>query len=215
VSTSSSSALVEEFRAWLRAHAAELAAFTRRVPVEIEKQVEHERVLQRMLWDAGWLRRGWPESSGGSGGSALDRGTLYDALWQAGYLVPESMAAVEVIGPAVVTYAPDLARTLLPAYLRGDEIWCQGFSEPGSGSDLASLRTRIEDRGGSLRITGQKIWASTAGEILLQVRLIACVVSVVVGAIGDRAAVVVRDHRHYVVVHADADQRIIDEEARW
>ena len=69
MSTSSSSALVEEFRAWLRAHAAELAAFTRRVPVEIEKQVEHERVLQRMLWDAGWLRRGWPESSGGSGGS--------------------------------------------------------------------------------------------------------------------------------------------------
>jgi alkylation response protein AidB-like acyl-CoA dehydrogenase len=160
VSTSGSPALVEEFRAWLRAHAAELAAFTRRVPVEIEKQVEHERVLQRMLWDAGWLRRGWPESSGGSGGSALDRGALYDALWQAGYLVPESMAAVEVIGPAVVTYAPHLACTLLPAYLRGDEIWCQGFSEPDSGSDLASLRTRIEERDGSLRITGQKIWAS-------------------------------------------------------
>jgi alkylation response protein AidB-like acyl-CoA dehydrogenase len=160
VSTSTPLTLTEDFRAWISGHAAELAPFTRRVPVEIEKQVEHERVLQRLLWDAGWLRRGWPESSGGTGGTALDRGALYDALWRAGYLLPESMAAVEVIGPAVITYAPELARTLLPAYLRGDEIWCQGFSEPGSGSDLASIRTRVEDRGDSLRITGQKIWAS-------------------------------------------------------
>ena len=66
MSTSTPLALAEEVRAWLHAHAGELAAFTRRVPVEIEKQVEHERVLQRLLWDAGWLRRGWPESSGGT-----------------------------------------------------------------------------------------------------------------------------------------------------
>src|SRR5206468_1583808 len=67
---------------------------------------------------------------------------------------------IEVIAPMLVKYRPDLAAMLLPRAIRGDQVWCQGFSEPDAGSDLASLRTRAFDEGDHFRVVGQKTWTS-------------------------------------------------------
>ena len=119
--------------------------------------------LQRLLYDEGWIRLGWPTELGGLGGSLAHRGMVSEELAAAGYPPPFSFATQEVLGPAVAQYAaPELAAELIPALLRGDESWCQGFSEPGAGSDLASLKVRATDDGDHWVISGEKIWTSWA-----------------------------------------------------
>jgi hypothetical protein len=113
-----------------------------------------------MLGQAGWSRRGWPTEAGGSGGTATLRAVLYDELTAAGYVIPEAFNILETIGPMLCTYAPDLAAVELPAFLAGDRLWCQGFSEPDAGSDLASLRARAVEGGDTFRVNGQKTWVS-------------------------------------------------------
>jgi alkylation response protein AidB-like acyl-CoA dehydrogenase len=116
--------------------------------------------LVRLLWDAGWGRAGWPVEVGGSGGSLLMRQVLIDELYRAGVDVPEQYAPLEVMAPMLIDLAPDLAAELLPGFLRGDECWVQGFSEPEAGSDIAALRTRAVRTDSGFVLTGQKIWGS-------------------------------------------------------
>jgi alkylation response protein AidB-like acyl-CoA dehydrogenase len=154
-----------EFRAglrgWLENHAGSLEPF-RTVPADLDRQFVALRELQRLLYEAGWLRYGWPEVVGGLGGSAVLRGVVSEELAVAGYPPPFSFGMMEVLGPAVARFAPDIAAWALPALLRGDETWCQGFSEPEAGSDLASLRLRAIDDGDCWRVSGQKVWTSWA-----------------------------------------------------
>jgi alkylation response protein AidB-like acyl-CoA dehydrogenase len=88
------------------------------------------------------------------------RATVIDELATAGYAVPEFHSTVEIIGPLLIRFAPELAAVHLPSALAGDERWCQGFSEPDAGSDLGSLRTRATADGAGFRISGQKMWSS-------------------------------------------------------
>jgi alkylation response protein AidB-like acyl-CoA dehydrogenase len=122
-----------------------------------------QRALQRMLFEAGWIRLGWPAEIGGLGGEMLLRAVVVEELCAAGYPPPFSFGTQEVLGPAVARYAPrELAVDLMPRLLRGDEIWCQGFSEPGAGSDLASLQCRAVDDGADWVLGGEKVWTSWA-----------------------------------------------------
>lgn len=148
------------FRAWMAEHADELAPYSRHAPGSIEAGTEHEKRFQQLLFDGGWSRYGWPEEVGGLGGTSLLRAVFHEELSRAGYVMPETMLALEVIAPTVVKYRPDLAAAHLPAHLKGDEVWCQGFSEPDAGSDLAALRTRAVEDGDCFRVNGQKIWSS-------------------------------------------------------
>ncbi|MFI7195165.1 acyl-CoA dehydrogenase family protein [Nocardia nova] len=116
-----------------------------------------------MLYDAGWIRLGWPEEIGGLGGRPILRSVVSEELAAAGYPPPFSFATQEVLGPAVAEFArPAFAADVLPRLLRGDETWCQGFSEPGAGSDLASLRLKAVAVEGGWRVSGEKIWTSWA-----------------------------------------------------
>src|SRR2546430_8451944 len=146
-----------EFGRWLAARGADLARF-RNLPTDLDGQFAVLGELQRLLFDAGWLRWGWPEALGGLGGSSLLRGVLSEELAAAGCPPPFSFGMMEVLAPAVARFAPDIAAWALPALLRGDEAWCQGFSEPEAGSDLGSLRLRAVDEGGHWRGGGQKGW---------------------------------------------------------
>jgi acyl-CoA dehydrogenase len=120
----------------------------------------HATILSR-VYEAGWNRYGWPEAAGGLGGTELHRAVYFEELAAAMLSVPEQHWTLEVIGPAVHHYAPHLAAEFLPNYLRGAEWWGQCFSEPESGSDLASLRCRATDDGaGGYVLNGQKIWTS-------------------------------------------------------
>jgi alkylation response protein AidB-like acyl-CoA dehydrogenase len=87
---------------------------------------------------------------------------MFECLWEADIVIPEPYSLLEVLVPVLMIYAPHLAEAHFLPLLRGDESWCEGFSEPDAGSDLASLRTRMEPDGDGWRISGQKVWTSNA-----------------------------------------------------
>lgn len=150
------------FRAWVQDNRAELERFQEPAG-EVTEIFDRLRLLQRVLYDAGWIRLGWPVDIGGLGGRPILRSIISEELAAAGYPPPFSFATQEVLGPAVAEFArPELAAEALPRLLRGDETWCQGFSEPGAGSDLASLRLKATATEGGWRVSGEKIWTSWA-----------------------------------------------------
>ena len=151
-------ALAAAFRAWVETADFELVAD--HPGGDLDVAVDATVPVLRALHDAGWTRLGWPVEAGGLGGSPLQRAVVYDELAAAGYVIPEILSALEIIGPMLGRYAPGLAAACLPAALRAEEWWCQGFSEPDAGSDLASLRTRATPEENGFRLTGQKMWSS-------------------------------------------------------
>jgi alkylation response protein AidB-like acyl-CoA dehydrogenase len=112
-------------------------------------------------------------AAGGTGGDERHRAVLYDELAAAGLPIPTPPLMLETLGPPVSRFAPELAARYLPAYLRGEEWWGQGFSEPEAGSDLASLRCRARRDGDNYVLSGQKLWTShgaTATRLVCLVR---------------------------------------------
>ena len=150
----------EQFRRWLADHAEQLEPFRHEVAEELDQSYARFRPLQQLLWDHGWHRLGWPTEVGGLGGSPLHRYVIAEDLAAAGYVNPAIHGSIEIIAPMLIRFAPDLAAHHVPAGVRGDEVWCQGFSEPDAGSDLGSLRTRAIADGDGFRISGQKMWSS-------------------------------------------------------
>jgi len=129
----------------------------------LDGQVAQLARVRRALYDAGWMRYGWPSSVGGLGGPAALRAVLGEEVATRDLAEPGIYSMVEVLVPTVLSYAPSpLAAEVVPLLLSGREQWCQGFSEPGSGSDLASLSTRAVPRGEDWVVTGQKVWTSLA-----------------------------------------------------
>jgi alkylation response protein AidB-like acyl-CoA dehydrogenase len=121
--------------------------------------------VRAALYEAGWMRYGWPREAGGLGGPVLLRAVLGEEVTARGLAQPGYYSMTEVLAPTMISYAPPgLAAEMVPLLLRGKEHWCQGFSEPGSGSDLASLSTKAVQQGGTgdWVITGQKVWTSLA-----------------------------------------------------
>jgi len=119
--------------------------------------------VKRLTFDAGWMRWGWPERVGGLGGSTLLRGYLAEAVTARDLVDAGLYSMTEVLAPTMIDYArPSLAAEMVPLLLRGDETWCQGFSEPGTGSNLASLSCRAARSDDGWIVTGQKVWTSLA-----------------------------------------------------
>jgi alkylation response protein AidB-like acyl-CoA dehydrogenase len=129
----------------------------------LDQQVAQMAKVKRMAFDAGWMRWGWPERVGGLGGSNLLRAYLGEAVTLRDFWEPGFASLHEVLAPTMIDYAaPQLAAAMVPRLLRGDEMWCQGFSEPGTGSNLASLACRAVREGEGWRVSGQKVWTSLA-----------------------------------------------------
>ncbi len=129
----------------------------------LDQQMAHLSTVKRMAYDAGWMRCGWPERVGGLGGSTLMRAYLGEALASRDLVEPGLYSMTEVLAPTMIDYAaPELAAAMVPHLLRGDETWCQGFSEPSTGSNLGSLACRAVRADDGWRVTGQKVWTSLA-----------------------------------------------------
>ena len=151
-----------EFAAWCEANSAALAPHTLPNP-DFESRVLAARSLQRILFDAGWSKFGWPAWVGGFGGSALHRGVVYEELSRIGWHGPAIFEHLEIIAPTLLEFGDaDFVAARFPQFLDGTRSWVQGFSEPDAGSDLASLRTRGVIADGCVAISGQKIWTSWA-----------------------------------------------------
>jgi alkylation response protein AidB-like acyl-CoA dehydrogenase len=148
-------------RAWLDSHDLSPDGVG---PADLDGQVAQLLRVRAALYDAGWMRYGWPVSVGGLGGPAMLRAVLGEEVASRDLAEPGIYSMVEVLAPTMIAYArPELAASAVPLLLSGREQWCQGFSEPGSGSDLASLSTRAVARSdGSWIVTGQKVWTSLA-----------------------------------------------------
>jgi alkylation response protein AidB-like acyl-CoA dehydrogenase len=129
----------------------------------LDDHMAHLTTVKRLTYEAGFMRWGWPTRVGGLGGSTLLRAYLGEALISRDLVEPGIYSMTEVLAPTMIDYAsPELAATMVPRLLRGEETWCQGFSEPETGSNLASLSCRATREDGGWRVTGQKVWTSLA-----------------------------------------------------
>ena len=124
---------------------------------------EPGREWSRRLYDAGFVGLTWPEEYGGRGAPYSHQAIVLEEFARAG--APQHMGVIGLgmAGPTIMAHGTEeQKRRYLPRILSAEEIWCQGFSEPGAGSDLSSVRTRVEPRDGHFVVDGQKVWSSYA-----------------------------------------------------
>jgi alkylation response protein AidB-like acyl-CoA dehydrogenase len=147
-----------EFRSWLAEHAPPA--------VDVATACDDAAVLrawQRTLHADRWVGVHWPVEYGGRGASVTQVAIYNEELAHAGAPPLLGRAGITLVGPTLMTHGTEDQRVRwMPRILGGDDIWCQLFSEPGAGSDLASLTTRAEKRGNTYVVTGQKVWSSYA-----------------------------------------------------
>jgi alkylation response protein AidB-like acyl-CoA dehydrogenase len=159
-----------EAHAWLSAHAT-LKDPDKSTPMsmgESDPEAEREHVRQskawqRTLYDGGWAGITWPKEYGGRGGTPME--AIIFGQEQARFDVPTSVFAqgIGMAGPTIMGHGTDAQKErFLETMLRGEEVWCQLFSEPGAGSDLASLATSAVRDGDEFVVNGQKVWTSSA-----------------------------------------------------
>ena len=150
----------DEVRGWLRDHlpAAMRNKVVRYAPLDRDDLIGWHRILAQQ----GWIAPSWPREWGGTGWNAVQRYIFEEECGYAGAppLIPFGLA---MCAPVLLEFGSEAQRRrFLPRIYRGDDIWCQGYSEPGSGSDLASLRTSAVRRGDRYVVNGQKTWTTIA-----------------------------------------------------
>jgi alkylation response protein AidB-like acyl-CoA dehydrogenase len=160
-----SSKTLEHFRAECREWLALNVPRGRR-PAEGPPMREFDLAWQRRQFDGGWAGISWPKEYGGRGASVLEQLIWFEECARAGAPASGTMfVALSHAGPTLITSASDEQKAFhLPRILRGEASWCQGFSEPGAGSDLASLRCKADIDGDHLVVNGSKIW-TTYGDL--------------------------------------------------
>src|SRR6476620_2578945 len=149
----------DELRSWLEAnHPGE-------VPEDENYAFDFRRAWQRKLHDAGWAGISWPKEYGGRGATLIEQAIFSEEMVRAKAPAPANVLGLVMGGPVVIAHGTEQQKErFLEPILSGEEIWCQGFSEPESGSDLASLKTRAVKANGSWKVTGQKVWTTYAHE---------------------------------------------------
>jgi alkylation response protein AidB-like acyl-CoA dehydrogenase len=155
-------AFQEEVAAFLRDELPErLKEGARRTPgVFVEPDIGMD--WHRILHQKGWVAPSWPKEDGGTGWTATQKYIFEKECALAG--APAlSVLGLKLVGPIICKYGtPEQKARFLPGILSGENYWCQGYSEPGSGSDLASLKTKAERKGDTYHINGTKIWTTHA-----------------------------------------------------
>jgi alkylation response protein AidB-like acyl-CoA dehydrogenase len=153
----------ERLCAWL---AANRPARAERVPhddASLADEVSFLRDWQRRLWEAGYVGLLWPTQYGGRGAPPTQQAILNQELARARAPQLINRVGINNAGPTLIAHGTEAQkRRFLPPILSGEELWCQLFSEPGAGSDLAALRTRADADGDDFVVSGQKVWTSYA-----------------------------------------------------
>ena len=141
----------KQVRAWLEQN----------LPREPISTLEQRRVWHRKLYEAGYLGMGWPREYGGGGARPMEQAIVADEMARANAPAPTNSLGLGIVGPTIVVHGTEAQKQrYLRKILTAEELWCQLYSEPNAGSDLAALRTSAADQGDHFVVNGQKIWTS-------------------------------------------------------
>ncbi len=159
--TAQEEAFRQELRAWLKEN------LPQEMPPDLHmgdpEHLDFLRRWQKKVHEGGWAGLSWPKEYGGRGATLVER-MIFDqemAQHEAPPLI--NVLGLEIVGPTLMHYGTEeQKKRYLPKILSAEELWCQGYSEPGAGSDLASLQTRAVEEGDFFVVTGQKVWTSLA-----------------------------------------------------
>ena len=146
----------QKLRTWLEAHLPNESP-----PKNQDAEFAHRRTWQRKLYEGGWVGINWPQEYGGQGATLIQQAIYAQEMTRARAPQPANGLGISIVGPTLIHHGTEeQKKRFIPKILNADEIWCQGFSEPNSGSDLASLQTRAVLDGDDFVVNGQKIWTS-------------------------------------------------------
>ena len=141
----------KQVRAWLEQN----------LPADPLRGLAERKVWHRKLYEAGYLGMGWPKEYGGQGARPMEQAIVADEMARSGAPSPTNGLGHGIVGPTIVVHGNEWQKKrYLQKILTAEEMWCQLYSEPNSGSDLASLKTSAEDKGDHFVVNGQKIWTS-------------------------------------------------------
>lgn len=153
----------DEVRAWFAGNVPKDWVKRRDEEESMAGRFEYLRAWQRKLYDAGWAGISWPKDFGGRGASVMEQVIFIEEMARAEAPPMANVIALGLIGPTIIAFGtPEQKKRYLAKMLSAEEIWCQGFSEPNAGSDLASLGTTAVLDGDHFVVNGQKCWTSYA-----------------------------------------------------
>lgn len=153
----------DQLRRWLEVNAPGDWAKLRARFATKDEQIAFLKEWQRKLYEAGYVGCHWPREYGGSGATIMEQVIFYEEMARAKAPDLPNVIGLDMAGPAIIHHGSEAQkRRYLAKILSGEEIWCQGFSEPNAGSDLAALETRAERKNGVYVVNGQKVWTSYA-----------------------------------------------------
>jgi alkylation response protein AidB-like acyl-CoA dehydrogenase len=141
----------KQVRAWLEHN----------LPAAPLRSLAERKIWHRKIYEAGYLGMGWPKEYGGQGARPMEQAIVADEMARSGAPSPTNGLGLGIVGPTIVVHGNEWQKKrYLQKILTAEEMWCQLYSEPNSGSDLASLKTSAEDTGDHFTVNGQKIWTS-------------------------------------------------------
>lgn len=152
-----------EFRSWLEENPPDNFDPDTFETIEQNDRFRIKLDWQKKLHAGGWVGIHWPERYGGRGATIMEQTIYQQELGSAGAPGLANPLGISLVGPTLMQWGTEQQKQrFIPKILSAHEIWCQGYSEPGSGSDLASLQTRAEEAGDDFLVNGQKVWTSFA-----------------------------------------------------
>jgi alkylation response protein AidB-like acyl-CoA dehydrogenase len=150
-------------RAWIKANLPQREKDSSGIEYGDPKRITALKAWQRKLYDAGYVAMGWPKEYGGHAADVVQQNIVNEELLLARAPGLVGMMGIQMVGPTLIQFGTDEQKQRhLRKILTAEEIWCQGYSESGSGSDLASLKTRADLVGDEFIVNGQKVWTSNA-----------------------------------------------------
>ena len=149
----------DELRSWLEANVPRDWGEWREKP--LEESFPYLRAWQRKLYEGGWAAVSWPKEYGGRGATLMEQSLFWEEMARVEAPPMANSLGLGLIGPTIIAYGTnEQKKRFIPKILSAEEIWCQGFSEPNAGSDLAALQTEARLDGDHYVVNGQKVWTS-------------------------------------------------------